>query len=153
LLYQKRVERYVHNLAEKGYTELIFEGSSEIGYLFQYASAVNGLAFVDGLQRRDQVTAARNASDTGSGASVGTVAYVSTRQKGGRTAVVIVKNDWDSSDLVRDESEALSYQSTMSHDYNEDMLIEQVALSDILMPAEYDFLKPLRSEHGASDEN
>lgn len=153
LLYQKRIERYVHDLAEKGYTELIFEGSSEIGYLFQYASAVNGLAFVDGLQRRDQVTAARNASDTGSGASVGTVAYVSERQKGGKVAVVIVKNDFDPSDLDRDGSEALSNQGTTPHGCNEDVLIQRVSLSDILMPAEYDFLKPLRSEHGASDEN
>lgn len=148
LLYQKRVERYVHDLAEKGYTELIFEGSSEIGYLFQYASAIFGLTFVDGLQSRDEVTTARNISGTGSGADVSTVAYVSERQKGGKVAVVIVKNDLD-----RDGSEALSDQSTMPHEYNEGVLIEQVALSDILMPVEDDFVKPPRSKHGANNEN
>jgi len=153
LLYQKRIERYVHDLAEKGYTELIFEGSSEIGYLFQYASAIFGLTFVDGLQSRDEVTTARNVSGTGSGADVGTVAYVSERQKGGKVAVVIVKNDFDPSDLDRDGSEALSNQGTTPHGCNEDVLIQRVSLSDILMPAEDDFVKPARSEHGASDEN
>lgn len=141
LLYQKRVECYVRGLADMGYTGLVFEGSSEIGYLFQYACAVYGVRFVDGLQKPEEGTGGSGVSDEGSGTGLAATPHASGRQKDDRTAVVILRND-----LGLDGSEEPSQQSAIPHDNNEDVLVESVALSDILMPVEDGFVQLPRSK-------
>ena len=123
LLYQRRVERYVHGLADQGYTNLVFAGSSEIGYLFEYASAVFGLNFVDARQKReDGCCGVSDASDA------------SVNKKNGKTVVVIVNNDIDS------DSEAMLFENNNSAQDSPERsaLVEQVSLSELLMPSKDD---------------